>query len=979
MGSVLGATMATTISDNTTTYFVKTITLTNSFFSTLDFNVMCDDGFVLYINGKEVTRDNMGTGTIAYTTSASSTISGGDEGDYDTYSALDTFLVTGVNYFAFELHNTGGGGASDLAFDLEVIATHGIVIDSTDMILFRNGAWDYKDDGSNQGTSWIDSGFNSSTWSSGDAVLGYGTLDGATVSTTLSYGADASNKHITTYFRKEVTLTNPDYKVLEISLLADDGAAIYINEKLAMTYGMPSFWGYDTLADYTVGAAEEGDYTTYQVPDTFLVNGVNTFAVEVHQVNITSSDLGFDMEIKGKSGRILSGNIFLDIDGNGVQSSYDVFGSGAIEIKAYNDADSNGVVTDADVISSILTNPYGDYSMLVQKNVRHMIVKMMTEDFDIQVEYTTDTTLAFTIDTTNSDSIEANFGTLGPRSLCLLIADDQSNLDEYYMANRISGKNQYIATMETDEIEALAIRIGMDSMWAFDDGQFGSVNILTGEFIAIGAGVGYGTGLIGGSSAGYSFTDVDGLAYDPINDILYGVERRSGNNDLLITIDRGTGNLINGFFGNAREFLEITGTGIQADVDDIAFDPNTGQLLAVNSVSGTNTRYISINPITAVGTVVSIVGVGDFEGLGYYNTGELYGTTGAVAKTGYPENTIYRINKATGVGTKLDSLYAGAKDTEACDCLTGPLENLISGVVFYDNDSSGTYEKDIDVAYGNYRVYLYRDANSNGHIDAGDYIIDTTYTNPTTGLYVFKTDSLGAFLTTPYIQYTILVTYNTTTDDSLTETANFLMHGDFDGKNDFGFHATAGIAYLPVEWLDIDAQWTGKHDALVTWSTASETNSSHFELERKTDDTVFEFVGRVEAAGNTQSISEYSFADLNAKELHANYIIYRVKQLDFDLKHSYSDNVVLSKKDNLAISAYPNLVKDHVTVTMSKSGQYSLFISDMLGNVVLTKDGYCEPTPQPIRIDGLDKLRAGTYILTVKLNKEVEVVKLIKY
>ena len=38
-----------------------------------------DDGVVVYLNGTEVFRSNLPTGTIAYTTLASTAIGGGDE------------------------------------------------------------------------------------------------------------------------------------------------------------------------------------------------------------------------------------------------------------------------------------------------------------------------------------------------------------------------------------------------------------------------------------------------------------------------------------------------------------------------------------------------------------------------------------------------------------------------------------------------------------------------------------------------------------------------------------------------------------------------------------------------------------------------------------------------------------------------------------------------------------------------------------
>ena len=54
-------------------------------------------------------------------------------------------------------------------------------------------------------TAWIAAGFNDSAWASGPAQLGYGDGDETTV---VSYGPDANNKYITTYFRRAFLVTN---------------------------------------------------------------------------------------------------------------------------------------------------------------------------------------------------------------------------------------------------------------------------------------------------------------------------------------------------------------------------------------------------------------------------------------------------------------------------------------------------------------------------------------------------------------------------------------------------------------------------------------------------------------------------------------------------------------------------------------------------------------------------------------------------
>lgn len=156
--------------------------------------------------------------------------------------------------------------------------------------------WKYLDDGSNQGVAWRSSSFDDSSWSSGNAQLGYGDGDEATV---LSYGGNPSNKYITYYFRKHFSLDNPNLSTnLELGLLRDDGAVVYLNGNEVVRSNMPSGTiNYLTHASSTVGGSSESTFYDYTFPSSYLVNGDNVVAVEIHQRSKTSSDISFDMHL----------------------------------------------------------------------------------------------------------------------------------------------------------------------------------------------------------------------------------------------------------------------------------------------------------------------------------------------------------------------------------------------------------------------------------------------------------------------------------------------------------------------------------------------------------------------------------------------------------------------------------------------------------------------------------------------------------
>ncbi len=106
-----------------TTYFRKSFTVTNpAAYTALSLQLLRDDGAVVYLNGTQVARSNMPTGTISYTTRASSTITSSGETTYYTYTPTLSLLVTGTNVIAVEVHQVNPS-SPDLSFNLSLTAT----------------------------------------------------------------------------------------------------------------------------------------------------------------------------------------------------------------------------------------------------------------------------------------------------------------------------------------------------------------------------------------------------------------------------------------------------------------------------------------------------------------------------------------------------------------------------------------------------------------------------------------------------------------------------------------------------------------------------------------------------------------------------------------------------------------------------------------------------------------------------------------
>ena len=171
------------------------------------------------------------------------------------------------------------------------------IVAFTQTALITSGnQWKYYDQGNNLPVSWKDLTFNDASWSVGNAQLGYGDGD---ENTTVGYGPDANDKYITTYFRKSIFVTNPSqFSHLDLSVLRDDGAVVYINGAEVWRSNMPNGTvNFGTLANSAIAWPFEDDWQNTQISASNLISGNNVVAIEIHQDNSSSSDISFDLSL----------------------------------------------------------------------------------------------------------------------------------------------------------------------------------------------------------------------------------------------------------------------------------------------------------------------------------------------------------------------------------------------------------------------------------------------------------------------------------------------------------------------------------------------------------------------------------------------------------------------------------------------------------------------------------------------------------
>ncbi|MEV4159627.1 hypothetical protein [Nonomuraea dietziae] len=165
---------------------------------------------------------------------------------------------------------------------------------SPDITLIAQGStWRYDDSGADLGTAWSQPAHDDSAWPSGPAQLGFGDGDERRV---LTAG------RTTYYFRHTFTVPDPGtLQAVTLSVLRDDGAVVHLNGREVMRSNMPAGTITSaTLAPSTVSGDAENVWQTLSIAPALLSAGQNTLAVEVHQAQVASSDVSFDLRLTAR-------------------------------------------------------------------------------------------------------------------------------------------------------------------------------------------------------------------------------------------------------------------------------------------------------------------------------------------------------------------------------------------------------------------------------------------------------------------------------------------------------------------------------------------------------------------------------------------------------------------------------------------------------------------------------------------------------
>lgn len=145
---------------------------------------------------------------------------------------------------------------------------------------------------------------------------------------------------------------------------------------------------------------------------------------------------------------------------------------------------------------------------------------------------------------------------------------------------------------------------------------------------------------------------------------------------------------------------------------------------------------------------------------------------------------------------------------------------------------------------------------------------------------------------------------NSTTLSSTPQPYMFTVAGTYTYQ--CGFHpsmkGSITVAILPIALRSFAVEPKG-NSLLLTWLTASESNTATFSIERAQSDKQFQEIGTVKAGGQSNQPLAYTFQDASAPFSN---VYYRLKTMDIDETFSYSPIISIQMLKAFTVKTYPN-------------------------------------------------------------------------
>lgn len=339
----------------------------------------------------------------------------------------------------------------------------------------------------------------------------------------------------------------------------------------------------------------------------------------------------------------------------------------------------------------------------------------------------------------------------------------------------------------------------------------------------------------------------------------------------------------------------------------------------------------------------------------------VYGTAGDFSFVANSTNLVLRYDATSPASTTYtDALTTNATTTSALNTASGCAGTFVEGtgatipiggkfMIVDNNFCPGAYDWTQFCGNGPVYVIYSTDASWNS---TGNFGNDPGATS----IRHFRTTITTTSSTTNTIDYN----YNTASLFPYEDGDYVLFDADGGEATAYGNNScVVDPILLPVVWGKFEVN-TDKNRVLIAWSTLSERNSDYFDIEIANEfGQDFEKIGRIKGAGTSSSLNEYQF---EKNEIPEGYYYFRIKQVDFDGKFTYSETKALSiTGDHLAIKNIQKTSPYKVTFNEDIPRGSRIHLFDLTGKL-LYQEELTNDTPE-IKINGYFK---GLLLLKVE-------------
>ncbi len=132
---------------------------------------------------------------------------------------------------------------------------------------------------------------------------------------------------------------------------------------------------------------------------------------------------------------------------------------------------------------------------------------------------------------------------------------------------------------------------------------------------------------------------------------------------------------------------------------------------------------------------------------------------------------------------------------------------------------------------------------------------------------------------------------------------------------------------LPIELLDFSATMTDNGSVKLNWTTLTEVNNDFFSVQHSVDGYEFAEIAIVIGAGNSTTPRHYSKLHDHAVN-GKNY--YRLKQVDFNGRTTFSKIVAIDMVKDAGISIYPNPASNEWFIDFSSAQKTDSWLIELL-------------------------------------------------